>query len=224
MLRRDIAKHLGVSEVNLKRSCRDVRFHGQNGKYKLNPSLVKQVLDYYFEHGKLETQKAFPKISVKSIVDRPEFYNVSRQYRQIRWTDEQHLEAVKMAGLISYQDQARFFNRPRANAGSIKSFWVKRVRTSDGYLHGMAEWNAKWIVTDRCPRLTLSFSQQRMGSKHTNKTKKLILWVDAEKHLRPEVPESIKIGVQAMADFTRRIFKSKNPKRQITKMIQERSA
>lgn len=218
----EIARRLRTSRSNVKRSCRSTRFHAVNGKYKYNPALVRQVCEYYFEHGKPATIEAFPHISVISIVDRPEYYGIQRRYRQIRWTPEQHLEAVRMAGLVPLEAQAHYFNRPRANLGAMRSFWIKRVRVAGGTLHGMPEYIAREVVTDRCPRtLTEPWSVREGGERDWNRN--LVLWIDAEKHLRPGTPEFLETAVRTMADFTRWIFASKAPKRKILKMIRERS-
>jgi hypothetical protein len=220
----EIAKRLGTSVANVKRSCRGVRFFAHNGKYKERPDLVRQVLDYYFEHGKAATEEAFPNVNVKCIVDRPEYYGVKRQYRQKRWTAGQHLEAVRMAGLVPLDAQAKHFARPGANAGAMKSFWIKRVGMAGGQIHGMADWNARWIVTDRCPRLRVKYLAPRDAeAPSVDGTRPIVLWIDAEKHLRSGTPEFIATGIRTMADFTRWVFGVKHPKRAILKMMRERT-
>ena len=219
----DICRKLNVSRANLKRSCRGMRFFSHNGKYKERPDLVRQVLDFYFENGKSATVEAFPNVNVKCIVDRPEYYGIKRVFRQKRWTPEDFHEAVKMAGLVSFKAQAIFFNRPRANAGSVKALWSKRMSSYPGYLHGLAAWNAKWIISEKCPVLRPKHAAGR-DFNPKSETHPLVLYVDAEKYLRTDCPEFVRSAIGTMADFTRWVFDSKNPKRQIIKMIRERES
>ncbi|MGZ3733170.1 MAG: hypothetical protein ACXU9U_05480 [Parachlamydiaceae bacterium] len=214
-----IAKRLGVSSSNLKRSLPGVSFMSFN-KWKRNPDLVRKVINYYFKHGKPATVKKFPDVNVKVIVDRPEYYGIKRVYRQIRWTDNQIVEAVKMAGLIPFDDQAKFFNRPRAHAGSIRSLWMKRFKLGGGNLNGMCHWNAKNFVTNKA-RYIKPIGSSRKGEKV--EFRRLILWVDMQKVLKPDAPEFVRDAVKAMADFQRWIWKTNNPKPLIMKMIKERS-
>lgn len=217
--RKEIAARLGVSVVNLKRSMRGTSFMSFN-KWKQNPDLVKKVINYYFKHGKHATEKKFPDVNVKVIVDRPEYYGIKRVYRQIQWTEKQIIEAVKMAGLIPFDDQAKYFNRPRAHIGSIRSLWMKRFRLGGGNLNGMCHWKAKNFVSIKA-RYIKPIGLTREGEKV--EFRRLILWVDMENVLKPDAPQFVREAVKAMADFQRWIWKSDNPKPLIMKMIKERT-
>lgn len=219
MPREDIAKTIGVSVVNLKRSMPGQKFWFKNGKYKNNPELVKKVLNYYFKHGKPKTVERFPEINVKAVVDRPEYYGIRRIYRQIRWTDAQLIDAAKMAGLVSLKGQAKFFNRPRAFEGSIQSLWNKRFGYRGGSLNGMVHWYAKELVNSNA-RYLRPVGTSREG-KHVE-FRRLILWVDMEKNLKPDAPQFMQDAIKSMADFQRWLWKSDNPKPLIMKMIKER--
>ncbi len=100
MPREEIARRLGVSSSNLKRSCRDVRFCFQNGKYKNDPRLIKRVAEHYSDHGWEATAKSFPKVKIKSIIHRGDYYGFKLKPRQIRWKEEEIILAARMAGLV----------------------------------------------------------------------------------------------------------------------------
>lgn len=218
MKRVDIAKKLKVSVANLKRSCRGTNFMTFD-KWKKNPALVRKVFEYYFKHGKPATVKKFPNVNVKVLVDRPEYYGVKRKYRLLRWTEDQLIEATRMAGLISFDAQAKFFNRPRAHIGSIRSLWMKRFKMGGGNLNGMCHWRAKQFVNQKA-RYLKPLGLTRKGEQV--EFRRLILWVDMEKCLKRDCPEFVREAVESMADFQRWIWKSKNPKPLILKMIKER--
>lgn len=202
----EMATRLGTSVANVKRAFRGKSLWFQNGKLKNNPKLVKQVLDYYSAHGWHETEKRFPRLRIKSIIHRADYYGFKLKPRQVRWTGAQIVEAAKMAGLVSPAQQAKIFNRPRAHAGSIKSLWSKRFKLAPTDIHGMANWKATHIVTAHCPRLKL---------RHAN----ICLWCDMEKHMRHGVPKFIADGIRTMAQFQRWLYSSNQPKREMLKYL-----
>ena len=110
--RRDIAEKLGVSLSNLKRSCRDIKFNYHN-KYKANPGKVKELCEFYEKNGRVKTQEKYPDWSVRSVVERYKLFTP----RQRRWENSEIIEAIKMGGLVSFENQAKYFNRPNDNAG-----------------------------------------------------------------------------------------------------------
>lgn len=216
--REEIANRLGVSVANLKRSLPDTSF-AVTWIYKKNPTLVRKVCEYYFKHGMPKTIEHFPGVKVKCIVDRPEYYGIKRISRQQRWTEEQKIELAKMAGLISAGAQAKYFNRPRAAGGSIKAAWVKVFGMAPTRLNGMVHDLAQHVATKDTPYL------HAMGSSRRGEGlafRWVVLWVDLERHLRPDVPEYQRQAVKAMADFQRWLWNDKNPKPKILKMIRER--
>lgn len=214
MASRDIAKELNTSISNLKRAFRGVRLAYFN-KYVCNPGLVKRVCAYYELNGKKKTQNMFPDICVRSIVERyPQF-----SPRQLRWTDKQYIELARMAGLVSLDSQARFFNRPRANEGSIKSAWYKKFGYGGSGINGLSNFSAKEIVNVSCPRIrSFYWGTQRNGKSFG---RKICLWVDIENHLKPESPEFMKNAVAQMAEFQRWLH-GKNAKNNILNMIKAR--
>lgn len=220
MPRSEIAQELGVSESNLKRGLRGTSIWFHNGKYKNRPELVKQVMDYYYKHGKPATVKQFPSVNVKCIIERPEYYGIKKKFRQRRWTDQELIELTKMAGIISETGQAKYFKRPGANEGSIKSVWMKRFHLGSGFIHGMSEYMAKHLVNKKTPYVQTAFWQSRRDG--VTFGRKLYLWVDMENNLQPEIPEFIRDAIVQMAKFQRWLFDSENPKSQILKLIKAR--
>lgn len=221
MDRNDIAKKLGVSLSNLKRSCPGVRFTYFN-QHANNPNRTRDICLYYAKHGRPATEKKFPGVKVRSVVEK---YFKGQLSRQRPWTDSQMAELVRMGGLVSKEAQAKYFKRPRANAGSIESAWIKKIGTKMSRIHYMPDYHAKYFVTDQCPRLQFKFWSRRLKTKKSNKRVEKInavLWCDFAKHLRPDCPEFIRDAAGALAEFQKWIFKSKNPKRVILKMVRER--
>jgi AcrR family transcriptional regulator len=215
----EMAERLNTSVTNIKRAFRGKRLWFHNGKYKNRPELVESVLAYYAKHGKNETIKRFPDVKVKCIVDRPEYYGHSKPKRQIRWTDKQILEAARMAGLVSLKGQARYFNRPNADVGSIQSLWTKRFQMGSSNVNGMVHWYAKELVNHRARYI------QPLGLSRADKLvkfRRVILWVDMEKCLKANVPSFIREAVKTMADFQRWLHGSDNPRAKILRMIETR--
>ena len=212
MDRNEIAKEMGVSLSSLKRAFPGKRLAFHN-KYVLNPGLTKRVCKYYEKHGKKKTQEAFPQVCVRSIVEK---YKKLYKPRQIRWTDEQIVQLARMAGIVSWSDQAKFFNRPGAHEGSIRSVWVKKFRNNGGSVNGMGHNTAKFVVKNSCPRIETKFWAQRKRSGVYGR--KLCLWVDMRNHLRPEIPKYMKDAIETLAKFQEWLFYPENPKSAILKM------
>lgn len=216
MDRRDIAIALGVSISNLKRAFRGTRLAYYN-YCTINPGLVRSVNKFYEDHTQKETSDHFglSEKQVDHIVNRYKMHLP----KQIRWTDEQIVEAAKMAGLISFTAQAKYFNRPRANAGSIKSLWNKRFGFRGGSINGMVHFYAKELVSVK-DRYIQPIGETRYGK--PTKFKRLILWIDMENFLKPDVPKFICDAIKELANFQRWLWQSENPKPLILKMIKER--
>jgi hypothetical protein len=171
-------------------------------KYIRNPMLIKEVIDYYVKNGKIATAKKFPRISIRSIIER-----YAHAPRQTRWTSAQLLDLLKMAGLISFPAQAKYFNRPNANTGSITSVWFKKFRYKYRNIHGLPNEVVKRLVTKKPIPIKVKYFNI------------LYLWCDIAKVVRPELPEYIKDAIKAIADLQRKIFNSNNPRQAIIKMI-----
>jgi hypothetical protein len=194
MLIDQLAKEVGSSNSNLDRWAR------QNGVdingFRYPPKLVQDVCEYYVKHGKIKTQKKFPHVKVRSIVER-----YAHEPRQVRWKPGQLIALVKIAGLISHEDQALFFNRPNAQAGSIKSAWMKIFKSSGGSINGLSHWMARHFVKFSCPYYETGYWVAERGL--TKQRRTIALWVDVAAHLRPDVPDHLASAIHAMAKFQR---------------------
>lgn len=214
-----IAERIGSSRSNLNRWRRDAGVYARSDAYPTE--VVAEVCRYYENHGRPATEKRFPRVRVRSIVER-----YAHAPRQTRWDPEQLVELVRMAGLVSKRAQARHFNRPRAGAGSIHAAWWKKFGMGGGTINGL-NWDiAKEFV--RLPAmdhlLEIEFWQVR--SKHKQFTKRwrrrVLLWIDVEKYLDPKAPAHIKAAVAAIARFQRWLHGGGTRARsKITRMIQE---
>lgn len=217
MDRKDIALNLGTSLSNLKRAFRGTSLSFYN-YCTINPKLVRDVNKYYETHTLVDTAKRFGlrEKQIDHIVYR---YKLHKP-KQLRWTDAEIIELARMAGLVSPKAQAKFFNRPRANEGSIKSVWAKKFSTGRMCsVNGMTHWTAKALVNQKA-RYLRPKGISRKGK--LGEFRKVILWVDMERCLKKEVPDFLKETVSTMADFQRWLHKSKDPKPKILKMIKER--
>lgn len=220
--REEIAMALGVSLSNLKRSCRDTSFLYYY-IHKNNPNLVREICSYYEKNGKNKTQKKYPNIKIRSVIEHYKTFSP----RQTRWTEKQLHELVKMGGLVSKEAQAKYFNRPRANAGSIESAWIKKINTKMSTIHYLPTYRAKYFIKNSCPSIEVKFWSRNTinkGKKPHQEFVKAHLWCDIKKHLKNDCPSFFKEAVIALDKFQQWIFNSTNPKPLILKMIQEREA
>ena len=216
MKRDDVAKTAGVNRTTFNRWARDSDINFNWLAYK--PAVIKDVCEYYAEHGKIKTQKKYPNVKVRPIVERY-LKDLDLPPRQIQWTDEQLMELVKMAGIISMSSQAKYFNRPNAHRGSIQSVWIKKFNRAGGSINGLSYSVAKHFVCFYCPVLSTKFWVTRKGS--TESCRQLVLWVDVEKHVKKDLPKHILSGISALAKFQRYIH-GRNVRANIIKMIKDR--
>lgn len=214
MPREEIAQELGVSLVNLKRAFRGTRLAYHNWCV-INPVLVKEVNKYYGKHGVVKTAEHFnlKRKQVEHIVYRYKLHKPRRK----RWTERQFIQLARFGGLIPYEDQAKYFKRPNAHAGSIKSAWMKKFGCAGGSINGMSQWQAKYIVTENCPYIRTKFWESRKPS--GNYGRKLYLWVDMEKHLQPDLPDFMKNAIYTLANFQRWLH-GNNAKRKIQRICE----
>jgi hypothetical protein len=210
----DIVKKMGVSRTNLQRFGRDekISFNYFN-QHKKNPDRVTEICDYYVKYGLTKTQKKYSNIKIRSIIE-----HYSHEPLQIRWTNKQRIELARMAGLISLDAQARYFDRPGANAGSIKSYWSKNQGHGQRNINGIPHWIAKHFVKNSCP-----FVETKFGSSKKN-TKRLVLWVDLRKNLLPGAPFWLKKAMSTMSTYQAWLWdcKEKYVHKKVIRMISER--
>lgn len=213
---KDLAKAVGTSDSNLDRWAK------QNGvninALKYPEALVREVCDYYAEHGRQKTIEHFPNVKVRSIVER--YYELSP--RQVRWTPEQIREAVQMAGLVSMSAQARYFDRPNANEGAITSLWMKRFGRGGAMINGLSWHLARRMVKPRYRPIRTAFWSTRHPLTNDPMSRQLALWTDLEKHLDSEQPQWIREAIRALARFQRWAHGVENVRPRIIRLIQQR--
>jgi len=208
----DIAKNLGTSLSNLKRSCRGVRFAFHN-LHHLNPDRTKEICAFYEKNGRRQTEKKYPGIRVRSVVESYKLFSP----RTVKWKSEEILQAARMAGIVSMKEQAVFFNRPNANAGSIRSLWVKRMKFKGNLyaMHGLTQNKASYICEPSVP-----FYSVKVGPQHSKYKYKIAFWQDVAEHLKPGIPASWKQAIDALVRYEKKLYKG-DPKKEILKIIKE---
>jgi len=218
--RDEIAKKIGTSKANFTRWIRqhpEINFNAL--RYPEN--VVKEVCEYYAEHGKIKTQKKYPNVKVRSIVERY-LKNLGYAPRQTPWTDKQLMMLVKMAGIISMKKQAEYFNRPNAHKGSIQSAWMKKFGRGGSSVNGLSWYIARHYADYCCPVLQTRFWVQRKTRSKIQyeSARMLVLWVDLAKHMSDDIPEHLKAGIRALAKFQKWAH-GNNVRKNIIKMIKE---
>lgn len=216
MLKDDVAKAVGVSRAAITRLGRERGVSFSAMPYATNPKLVARVIAHYDKHGRIATQKRFPDVSVRAIV---EHYGRGRQPRQVRWTDEQIVAAARMAGIVSMERQAEIFGRPGAHKGSIRSLWIKRLKVAGGGIHGMSAHTARHLLRPGFPVVTTQFWNTRRGSSEFSR--QIVLWCDMGPWLRRGTPPFVREGIKAMTNFQRWLFKTDNPRKAILAMLRK---
>lgn len=210
MFIKELAKAVGTSDSNLDRWAK------QNGvninALKYPEDLVKRVCEYYAKHGKVKTAKRFPNVRLRSIVEK-----YATEPRQVRWTAPQLIRIAQMAGLVSYEQQAAYFDRPRANAGSIKSVWMKRFGSAGGSINGLSRCVAKQYVTLACPFYDTGYWVTKRGK--ATERRRIALWIDVAKHLRPNTPDHLALAIQTMASFQHWLH-GPNPRKRISQILE----
>jgi hypothetical protein len=206
---RELAEKVGVSLPTLKRWA---RAHGvSTNALAYKPDVIRRVCAYYLRHGKAKTAKRFPDVKVRSIVERY-LAGLTTERREIRWTDEQLVRAAKLAGLVSHDEMARYFNRPNAHRGSITSLWAKRFRMGGGNLNGLAWDVAKHLVVNYAPATKTTHGKGGAWR---------VLWVHVEAFLKPGVPEHLRQAISALANFQRWLHGSRYPQVKIERLLEE---
>lgn len=205
-----IANKVGSSRSSLRRWARDNNVSFKYTGY--SDDLKRRVLAFYEKHGKTRTQKNFKGVCVRSIVESS--YGQFKP-RQIPWTSSQLIELLKMSCFIPYEDQAKYFKRPLANQGSIVSAWQRKFKSNPTQVSGMCRYKARGFVKSSCPYIKI---QGITKTPKKDAARWLALWVDVEKHLVKECPESIRLAVTAMAEFQRWLWGTDNVRQEVIKM------
>lgn len=205
---REIADKIKASITSVKRYAMTKRISLRKPRYTQHE--INEVIEYYIKHGLTKTKIKFPKIRPRSIIE----HNYHIPLR-IRWTNNQVIELAKMAGIISREAQARYFNRPNAHLGSIKSVWVKKLVCSQANINGLNHNIAKYFVKKNEAYISVKFGF------NNNYNRKLLLWVDVIKYLKPDTPTYLKDAFYVMAKFQKWLH-GRNVRHNIKHMIKER--
>jgi len=223
-LEKKLLRHMGklnrkqLSErfkISIPTLTRWSRYRGYTlAQQRYSKKLIKEVISYYIKHGKIKTQKRYPEVKLRSIIEK---HNKGVCPRQKRWTDSQIFEAVRMAGIVTLKKQAEYFNRPHAHAGSITSLWNKRFNAKGSYINGLPKAAIRGCVTWDMPYYKVKFGK---GVKHSGYC--MAFWKDIEKHLKPSVSDVIRRGVSAMARFSEYLHGKENTVKNIIELIEER--
>lgn len=206
----EICSILKCSRASLRRLARDEGFSLALPRY--DDALIRCVTRAYEQHGRSKTQKMFPGVRVRSIVERR-----PHKPRQIRWKEREIVAAARMAGLLSFEQQAELFHRPRAKAGSIRSLWNKRFKTNLGQLHGCSRETAKYIALPECPMVPRRAAIE--GSKGPLPVQWIVLWCDLKDWMRPSLPPFISDAVTALAEFQCWLYQTQKPKSRILEIL-----
>lgn len=228
MGRDDVAKAVGASLSAVRRFCRDQGI-SLNFFRDYTAEERRAVCEFYAQHGKRATIERFPGVKIRSIVER--YLKDYAPPRQRRWTDDELIEAARMAGIISPESQALYFRRPNTNAVSIRSLWMKRFRQGGGRINGLpvhiakrvcpVRWNGARFTFPFEP-LELPFWSRRRAAKGADWSRRLCLWVDIEKHMRSDIDADLKAAIQAMAKFQRWLFGTTEVRRAVAALIRHR--
>lgn len=188
-----LAEKVGVSVSRLKRWARDNKLSLDAHKY--DDKTVASVCAYYVEHGKPKTQKKFPNVKVRSIVERYLKDLDIYKPRQVRWDAKQIIMLARMAGLVSKTAQAAYFSRPRANEGSIKSAWSKKFSANPSAINGAPAYIVRRFVKRSCPYYEPGYCDEGSG------IRRIALWIDIVEHMREDVPHHLRKAFEAQAKF-----------------------
>lgn len=211
MPRRQVAERVGIPHAQLNRYLAEQGLTSNARNYP--PDVVQAVCATYAALGKRRTQELFPDVVVRCIVERHKDYAP----RQIRWTPQQHVEAVRMAGLVSHTAQARYFGRPNAFEGSIRSFWAKGMGCAPRDVHGLGHHLVWRLATPGVPAVLVS-QQEHPGARC------VVLWLDLVHHLRPGVAPEVRQMVEVLARFQRWVYGGITESEPIKRIIREREA
>lgn len=207
--RSQIAEMLQITRTSLNRFYKEKKTSSNSLKY--DPKLVEKVCKYYEKKGKVETKKKFPDVVLRSVIERYyKKYNLTP--RQKKWTSQEHVEVMKMAGLVSHEKQARLLNRVNANAGSIRSFHSKKVFGKARYLNGIPLTLAKGYVKEGCEAYLVS------GCYGSASCEYKVLWVDVFKYLNDDVPQYLREAIKSIAEYQKKLY-GKNYRKEIERYI-----
>lgn len=184
LYREEIAKSIGCSKSTFTRFAAEHRHINWNA-HRYPDETIKKVCEYYLTHSLSETQKKFPGVTARSIIDRY-FHAVKSR----KWTQEEILKLYKYTGLVSWAEIAFSLNR------SITSPKTQRRRKISGRVNGLSFDVAKRFLKNGCPFFYVRLNDKRHGQWVSP-------WVSLEKYLKESNPEWVNNAFGALARFQR---------------------
>lgn len=185
---------------------------GKNEKIKFryfyNRYNPQEVFDYYKTHTTEETLKRFPNIKCIS-----SYFRYRKEFKPNKkhiTTDQEKIFMVKAAGILHSKSIAKHLGLNYSTFST--KFYTKNKITIRGF-HGLKSSERKKYLIKSAPIITTQLGGVRGNMK-------IILWVDAIEHLKPDCPEFVKNIFEAKAQFQMWLFNGK-PREEITRMLKE---
>lgn len=189
--RTEIAQRLDVSLSYLNRYMTKHKIYsGPRRRY--DKETIDQVVSFYLKHTRSETEKRFPDLNVRAII---ETY-LGNKGSHKNWTLNEILFTAKVGGLLTYERQGEIINR---TYNSIKTRWLKDIGMSPKNLNGIPLKDVRDLIKKGCRYFYIK-SKERFGRDPC-----VVLWCDLEKNLLDDVPPEIKQCVSAMSQFQKLI-------------------
>lgn len=190
---------------------------------RLSRTQREQLVEVYYTQGPQAAQERWPTVCVGSVARR---HGKGRSCHHI-WTQDQLIEAAKMAGLVSMEQQAIWFRRTKQlKASSITNFWAKKFGYQGGAVHGLCRHQAQVIAGPRCPMWPAA-AWTPTGSVYASSSRPrrwIALWVDLKEHIKPDAPPFVRDAICAMAEFQTWLFSGKSVKDAVTQLLLRDSA
>lgn len=184
MYRHDIALKIGCSRTSLNRFAEENKQLNWNF-HRYDDKTIKKVCDYYLNHTLEETQKKFPDLKARSIVDR-----YLKSVKCFKYTDDEILILLKYTGLVSWPEISAKLGR------SCFATRRKLYRTISGRVNGLPFMVAKNFVKNGCPFFHIKLNLRSTGLW-------ISPWTELSKHLKTENPSWVNQAFLSLAQFQR---------------------
>lgn len=186
MTRSEIAKCMNISRATVNRCL--AKNSIQTGQPRQYPkAIVETVLDFFKTHTLVETQKQFPSVKVRSIIDR-----YSHDIKCRKWDFHEDLKALSMLTKYSCRQVSKKLKR---NDNAVIRRLQRKYSVMPKHLNGIAYRLVSDIVHD-----SLGASDVRKG-KGTS-TRYIVTWDVLYDNLSTENPDIINC-VRVLSDFKR---------------------
>lgn len=206
--RKEIAKELNISVSKLKRLASVFGWSFNYAKKlpykKYTKDLVEEVIYFYEKNGFKKTQDSFSGVKVRSIVER---YKRNKKLRSM-WSDSEIIQAIKFGPFVSNKDQYKYFNRPNAFEGSIKSLWSKRIKSTKIKLHGLPKYKAIYFINDNA----MAFKTKLKS------IPEIYTWQTLKENLKNDCPLFLKEAIEVGYNFHVWLY-GENPNKKIENII-----